>query len=417
MSKNKKEKLKEKDDIEEYFKEVKNRSFPIGVIFFLMFIILFGGVAYYYYVIDNPKNIFLNAINNTLNKIDYKEHDKLNYEFSLDTNITTSNKEYIDIVNIIEKIALSGVGGIDTVNKKNYSQITAYYQSEKLLNLTTYQENNNNLYLESNDLYDKVIKINTTTINEDNKKEENIDSSKNKDYIEKIVKAIKLIIKDTLMNATYQKKYVDLSNAKVKKITLLIDKTIMEDFYNRLLNNNDFLESYSKITGDSKADIEKGINKSIDELDDSVEKISLYLSVFENEFLMFEDIYQKERITITKENNQYEYKIYNDSIIEYQGFIKLEKINNEYDISLEFDDIKEEISVIFNLDLSLDYEKEVDSLEIKNVIEYEKITENDIDKIEKKLSKNNAFRTLSEDLTSLFESIDTTNTKEITPTA
>lgn len=418
MSKRKKEAFRERDEIEEYFSDVKKGNFPIGIIFFLLFIVLIGGVGYYYFVIDNPKNIFLNAISNTLEKINYQEQDKINYQFSLDTNINTTNKEYIDIVNLIEKFALTGKGSLDIKNKKNYSELTTYYQSEKLLNINTYYENDDYLYLESKDLFDKVIKIkNQTEESNDNKENNNKDLNIKLSDVEELVNSLKEILKDVLTNATYQKEYVDLSETKVKKVTLIIDKDLSEKFYNKLLDSNDFMKSYSKIMKIDISEAEKEIKDAINELDNEVEKVSLYLSIFENQFIMFEDIYKKERITITKENNTYTYKIYNDSIIEYQGYIEVEKTNNEYQISFECDDIKEEIGIVINLDLSLEYNKDVEVMDTEDALDYEKLTENDLAKIINNLSKNKTYTTLSEDLNSIIESYLLANQNNIHTTA
>ena len=371
-----------------------------------MFIALIGGVGYYYFVIDNPKNIFLSAVSNSLEKFNYQKQDKINYEFSLDTNINTTKKEYIDIVNILEKIALTGKGSLDLKDKKNYSELTTYYQSEKLLNINTYYENDNYLYFESKDLFDKVIKIKNETeeSNDKNDNDNNKDLSIKLSDIEQLVNSLKEILKDVLKNAAYQKEYVDLSETKVKKVTLIIDKELSEKFYNELLDSKEFMKSYSKIMGIDIYEAKKEIQDNINKLDNEVEKVSLYLTILDNKFIMFEDIYKKERITITKDNNAYNYKIYNDSIIEYQGYIELEKTNNEYQISFEYDDIKEEIGIVLNVDLSLDYNKDIEVMNTKDVLDYEKLTENDLNKIINNLSKNKAYTTLYEDLNSIIES-------------
>lgn len=418
MSKRKKEEFRERDEIEEYFSEVKNKSFPIGIVFFILLIALIGGLGYYYFVIDNPKNIFLSAVSNTLEKIDYKEQEKINYEFSLDTNINTTNKEYIDIVNLIEKIALTGKGSLDFKNKKNYSELTTYYQSEKLLSINTYYENDDSLYIESKELFDKAIKIkNEIEESNDNKENNNKDSNIKLSDIEELVNSLKGILKDVLTNATYQKEYVDLLGTKVKKVTLIIDRDLSENFYNKLLDSKDFMKSYSKIMGIEASEAEKEIEDAINELDNETEKVSLYLSILENEFIMFEDIYKKERITISKDNNTYNYKIYNDSIIEYQGYVEFEKTNNEYQISIEYDDIKEEIGIVLNLNLSLEYNEGIEVMDTKDAIDYEKLTENDLNKILDNLSKNKTFTTLSEDLNSLLEENTFTNQQGIQTTA
>lgn len=405
MSKRKKAAFRERDEIEEYFNDVKSRSFPIGIIFILLLIAIIGLGVYYYFIIDNPKNIFLSAVSNTLDKFNYQQQDKINYEFSLDTDINTTNKEYIDIVNLLEKIALNGKGSLDLKDKKNYSELTTYYQSEKLLSINTYYEDDEYLYLESKDLFDKVIKIkNVTEKSNDKQENDNNNSNIKLSDIAQLFNSLKEVFKDILTNATYQKEYVELSETKVKKVTLIIDKDLSENFYNKLLDSKDFMKSYSKVMEIDISEAEKEIKDTIDELDNEVEKVSLYLSILDNKFIMLEDIYKKERITVTKDNNTYNYKIYDDSIIEYQGCIEFEKTNNEYQISFEYDNIKEEIGIVLNLDLLLEYNQDIEAMDTKNALDYEKLNEKDLNKIMNNLSKNKAYTTLTEDVSLIIES-------------
>ena len=415
MSKRKKEAFRERDEIEEYFSEVKNRSFPTGIIFFLLLLALVGGVCYYYFVLDDPKNIFLSAVNSTLEQFSFQKEDKVNYEFSLDTNVDTTNKEYIDIVDIIEKIALTGKGSINFNKKINYSELTTYYKSDKLLSINTYYENDDYLYLKSNDLFDKTIKIKTETEQTDNK-DTTTNNVKLSD-VETLINTLKEILKNILNGATYKKEYVDLSGNKVKKVTLIIDKDLSEKFYNQLLDDNNFMESYSKVMNIDISEAKEKIKKLINDLDDEKEEVSLYLSIIKNEFIMYEDIHKKERVTISKDNNTYKYKLYEDSIVEYQGYFELEKNDNEYQISFEYDGIKEEINVTVNIDLLLEYNEDIEIMDTKDAVDSNKLSENDLNKIMNNLSKNKAYVTLSEDLSLALSRFLSTNQNNTYTTA
>ena len=84
---------KEKDEIEEYFSEIKNKNFPTWILFIILFILIIGGIGYYYFVIDSPKNIFLTIINNNLleNTSNKTNHKTVNYQIDF-------NKQVVDVI-------------------------------------------------------------------------------------------------------------------------------------------------------------------------------------------------------------------------------------------------------------------------------------------------------------------------------
>lgn len=391
-----KDEFKERDEIEEYFGEVKNRSFPTGIIFVFILLLIIGGLSYYYFIIDSPKNIFLTLLNNNL-KTNYISYEKINYEFNLDTNIETTNKKYLDTINIINNIAITGIGGADSNINKSYNKLNTFYKGEELLTLNTYSEFDKNIYLKSDELFDKVIKVslnNQTTEENKNNKDYNLDT----DNLEVLYNSLIDILKPLLNNANYEKEYTNLNDTLVKKITLLIDKSFKKDFYNSLLDNNDFLDSFSKIEGITKKELENTLTKEINNLDDDVEKISLCVSILENKFISLEIISDDNRVTIYKEDNTYNYKIYDDEIIEYLGYIEVTKTNNDYEISLSYEDIEKDLNIKLNLDLSLDYNKDIETMDIKNAIDYKSLTETDINKITTNINKNNNLTNLIMDI-------------------
>ena len=395
MSKTKKkDKFKERDEIEEYFAAVKNRSFPIGIIFIFILLLIIGGLSYYYFVIDSPKNIFLTVLNNL--KIDIELKEKINYEINFDTNIETTNKKYLDIVNIIDAIAIKGKGGIDLTINEIYTNLDTYYKGEKLLSFDGYSKLDKSIYIKSNELFDKVIKIDIENSNKENiNKEYNI----KKDNLEILTNSSIDILRMLLNNAKYKKEYTNLDNKLVKKVSITIDKQFKETFYQKILANNEFLNSLSKLEGISRNELEKNIQELIYELDNDVDSIILYVSIIDNQFIRLDIEEDDEKFVLIKENNIYNYKIYDEEIIKYQGTIEFNKVNKDYNISISHKDVEKDLNIKINLDLTFEYDKEINTLDIKDSINYKELNEKDITKINNNINKSNSIKTLIDDIT------------------
>ena len=394
-----KNEFRERDEIDEYFRDAKKRSFPTGIIFIILLLALCGGVAYYYFVIDSPKNIFLAAVNSIKTKANtYKQ---INYDFSLNPNITTNNKEYLDAIDIINNFYVTGKGGTDLSKKHNFIRINTFYRQKDLLSIDTYSEEPETYYIKyNNDIFDKIIKVNINDFEEtENSNKTSTDQKENLDNISKTLQNITI---KKLKEANYTKEYVDLNNTKVKQMTLIIDKKFVEDYCKELINDDSFMESLSQLEGITESELEENINKEISSIeDDYVEKLSLYLSIFENEFIMLELISSEERFTLNKEDDKYEYKYYNNSIIKYQGYISIEKDNNDYEITFSLDDIEENITIELDLELSLEYNQPIETIDTTGAVDYSKLSENDMNKMSENMLKNEAFKKLLEDIISV----------------
>lgn len=389
-----KDEFRERDEIEEYFAAVKNNHFPIGIIFIFILLLIIGGLSYYYFVIDSPKNIFLTVLNNL--KTDYQLKDKINYEVNLDTNIDSNNKKYIDAVNIINNIAIKGNGGIDLTINEIYSKLDTYYKGETLISLTGYSKLDKSIYLKSDELFDKIVKIETSKSQEENNnKEYNI----KKENLEILANSTMDILIPLLNTAKYKKEYINLDNKLVKTVSITLDKQFKENFYQSVLSNNEFLNSLSKLAGISREELEKSIEKTKKDLTNDITSITIFVSILDNKYIRLDIQDSKEKIIFTKENNKYDYKIYNEEIIKYQGTIEINKVNNDYDISILHKVVEKDLNIRINIDLALEYDKEIDKLDTKNTINYKELTENDINKITDNINKSNSIKTLIDDVT------------------
>ena len=389
---------KDKEEIDAYFKDVKRKGFPIKIFFFLLILLMFGGIGYYYFVIDSPHNILLTTAKNAFTsiKLENTEYNTINYNYELDINLLTNNKEYIDITNIINKFYLTGNLGIDKNKEETFVKLNAFYEQKTLLTIDGYYQNDDYVYLKLNNLFDKVIK---TKI----EKEEASSSEIDTEILQKMIKSTTAVMMDTLKKAEFKKEYTKLNDIIAKKITFTIDEELTKELYKNMLNNKEFMESYSELQGMTEQELKDSINEDINNLEDFTETTYLYVTPLKNEFLMIDIIENEERTVITKEKDEYNYKIYTDSIIEYQGYISFEKEDNSYEITFTSENIEEELSFEINLDLSYEYDKSIDSLDTENAIDSEQLTEEDGTKIAEKLIENDAFVNLVEDFASISE--------------
>ena len=117
------------------------------------------------------------------------------------------------------------------------------------------------------------------------------------------------------------------------------------------------------------------------------------------------------KVTIIKENNKYNYKIYNDSIIKYQGYVSIISNDNDYKINITYEDIEEELSFEINFNVSYEYDNDINSLDTTNTIDYEDLTEEDMNQIMLNLKSNNIMMSLIEDINNILSTnnIDSKN--------
>ena len=374
-----------------FFEEEKKSH--VGIVLLLILLILVSIGLVYYFIIDNPKTIFAITASKVLNNTD--KLSDLNLDYELDVNGTSKKEDTQKTFDIINKTKLTGTFGSIGDNKVLNGIIN--YKDNKLLdyNLQINSDDNPTIYFKSDDLYDKVIKYGLET-----KDTKNVDTN-TKDY-EQVVSSITDNLTKTLANAKYRKEITTLNGEKVKKVTLIVDEELITNFYNKLLQDDNFMNSYAKLNNITKEEVATKLNKSIAEAKNNDEKISLYVTILKNEFLRFEYSSVGDSLTITKNENRYIFEIINSYTVRYQGYIETKPINDKTDLVLSLSMIKEEV----NLDIHAIYKtiksEDLKLLDMTNVINYKDLTEEETSKIMTKLSENKTFMDLANDL-GLFE--------------
>ena len=403
--------FKQKDDTDAYFADAKKKGFPMWIIFVILFLAVIGGGVYYFFVIDTPQNIFKGLLNSKLFGITLEDYEQSTIDFEGNLKLMSSDEDMKQVFDIINKISVKGSVGEDYKNKTFFVNLEPSYESKKLLGINAYYENSN-IYLESKDLYDKVLKseLPEETVEMINQLFEN----ENKEDVETIISSLKKSLSSALENVQNKKEYVKLDKNYVKKVSILVEPQTLADVYKSLANDSDFLSSLSKLTETPQSDIKESLEDEIEYIEEYQEdyepiKISLYLSIITNKFYKAEIIDEEVMITVEQEDDVFSYKLYDeDDIIQLEGSFSLVKNNkNDYSLFYSIDVIEEQISMEFNIDYSVKYNEDIQKVATTDAIDINNLSDAEANKILTNISENENIKKFVEDISAIFSYITT----------
>lgn len=383
--------------MDDSFVEPKKKPIALIIIMILLVLII-AGCAIYYFVLDNPQKLFLKTYDNALSLIqngNTEEYEQYNYEYSIDLDIISNNQEEQYIYDILNDLTFSGNIGYSKTDNQGSIILNTLYKDNQLpsIQMLLELEENGNSYIYLKDLYSQVLKVESTS----EISEEDIDIN-SQDY-QIVLNSFTKAVRETLENAKYTKEYTKVDNENVKKITVDLDKKFKETVITKLLNDEKFIESYASIYGTTPEELTDSLNETLSNLNDDITKVSIYLSIFNNEFIKLEiDDGEKEQIELTKKENSYYFEYSENYTLVYQSDLTINKLTEEeIDISLNIDNLEEEISFKFNLNSKIDTTKGVDKLSTDNAVLIDDLTEDDIYEILLKLFENDGIMELLED--------------------
>lgn len=403
---------KQKDDTDAYFADAKKKGFPVWIIFVILLLAVIGGGVYYFMVIDTPQNIFKGLLDSKLFGIKLEAYEQSTIDFEGNVKLMSSDEDMKQVFDIINKISVKGSIGEDYKNKTFFVNLEPSYESKKLLGINAYYENSN-IYLESKDIYDKVLKseLPEETVEMINQLFEN----ENKEDVETIISSLKKSLSSALENVQNKKEYVKLDKNYVKKVSILVEPQTLADVYKSLANDSDFLSSLSKLTETPQSDIKESLedeieyNEDLEEGDYEPIKISLYLSIITNKFYKAEIIDEEVMITVEQEDDVFSYKLYDeDDIIQLEGSFSLVKNNkNDYSLFYSIDVIEEQISMEFNIDYSVKYNEDIQKVSTTDAIDINNLSDAEANKILTNISENENIKKFVEDISAIFSYMTT----------
>jgi len=317
-------------EIDDTFVEPKKRGLIGGIIMILLLIFVVGAGLNYFFILDSPKNIFLTISEKLLisDRINNEDIEMLDVDLSLSVNMMTDKLEYKTITSVVNSIKLNLKLRGNELKKEDYGNLVITYKNEDLFDFSFLTERDGNkIYGKLNNLLDKVILL---ELSEEDMKELENEELNEKDTEQDLL-SIMNATKSTLNAATYEKNYTKLNNEYVKKISLIIDKTFVEMLLTKLLQDNKFLDSYARLSDMTLEEVQDELNFAINDLEDNFKMIiSVYLSIFKNEFIKVELVDQEgNSLNFIKKDDKYSYEYIESYTLKYKGYIKVTESDNK----------------------------------------------------------------------------------------
>ena len=379
-------------------KEIRsaNRGSVAPVVVVILVIIALLGLAFfggkYYLASRNNIKIFMNDYFDKLEG-NIGKNNSTSGSLSLSVNGDTTGSDG-KIFKILNNLDFSMDYGIDTKENITNIDISTNYYGDKLININTYIEGNN-VYLSLGDLYSKYIKLN-------NSKEDNSDkkSMTNEDY-EVIINSIGTAISESLKEEYFTKSWVKVDGKNVNKVELSLNnnniKIINENIINNLKSNNDFIDSFGKLTNKKTMEVKELLDKEVEEVNNREyknTKISLYTKI--TKFVKLEVIYGEDKAVIKRTDKGYDFTITdNENSNTYNGTIIVKNNNDSTSYNIN---VKDSNDLEIKISNTINNTTKVDKKDVSNSVLFEDITDKEYKDIKNKISDNKAFKKIYEDI-------------------
>lgn len=392
-----------KIDSDSLYNPKKKRKLGIVIAVFLI-LVLIGGIVWYVFI--GSKNIFKLAIDSSFN---YLTNNIINYKtvngtFSIDIDGSASDSASDDMFKILNKLELSGNYGIDYKNKLIDLSLKSKYDGNELVDADIYMENGNG-YIYLADIYDKYVKA---PIDDYDDMFSNID--KQDDY-KILLNSIKIAILDALKDNYFTSTKEKVDGKQLKKTTLKLDHdnymAIRKDVCNKLANDTDFLNSYSKVSGDTVAEIKESLKNDISDDSDFEEvSISIYTTILTMKAVRIEIEKFDNQIIVNENGDKYSFKLVDDKKTVYDGEISVngKKDNMTYNIRINDKENNSSIKVIFNN--AVKYNGKVDKKDVSNSVNIDSMTSDEVFGIYSNLLGSAGIKELYQDISNFMNSID-----------
>ena len=266
----------------------KKKGKIILIIVLLVIAVAIGLYFGYQRLAVNPKSVFTSAINSTYDLVDGYLDKNLNRTFSLDPlkdafvlNADLELKGIGEEVKALDGYALDLALGVNYPAKTLNLDLDANYNEEAFINLfLSYL--NGRAYLNSDDIYDKVLDLGVANF------DVNFTNDINLNYDD--VHIILSCLKDLFINSLDEDKFrvdneaITINDRKIdsKKITYVLDKSNLERtikyMQKEMVSNNELLTALSSISGLSTSDIKELLKGEIDLSDAPYMEFNLYVN-------------------------------------------------------------------------------------------------------------------------------------------
>ena len=388
-------------------KSKKNDYGVLAVVALITVFLLVGIGGLFYYKLSNSKNRFRVLIENV---VEYLEENTLKDKpkslqgvLTLGVNGKSTDEDEQQLMEILNKIDLSFLYGVDYATKRMNFEMKSSYDKKELLNSSFYMESGNG-YLYLDNLYDKNIKVPIEQY--DSFFKLNLSS----DY-RTIYDSIEKVLIRSLKDDYFEKDYVTIDSKKVLKTTLVLNhknyQEMKKNVFHDLVLDDSFLKSLSNVTDKKVSVLKKKLNK-IAISEDDYKEMDIVLYTKNDKFLKLELVFGGEKITIQREErDKYSYSYDEHSQVVYDGVVQASrKKDSSVQSTFLINDRKKGVSVQLMMTSSYEVNKKIEKKNVSNSILYTDVTEEEKNQIYSKVLENEGMKNLIQEFSRLGNKIN-----------
>lgn len=388
-------------------KSKKNDYGVLAVVALITVFLLVGIGGLFYYKLSNSKNRFRVLIENV---VEYLEENTLKDKpkslqgvLTLGVNGKSTDEDEQQLMEILNKIDLSFLYGVDYATKRMNFEMKSSYDKKELLNSSFYMESGNG-YLYLDNLYDKNIKVPIEQY--DSFFKLNLSS----DY-RTIYDSIEKVLIRSLKDDYFEKDYVTIDSKKVLKTTLVLNhknyQEMKKNVFHDLVLDDSFLTSLSNVTDKKVSVLKKKLNK-IASSEDDYKEMDIVLYTKNDKFLKLELVFGGEKITIQREErDKYSYSYDEHSQVVYDGVVQASrKKDSSVQSTFLINDRKKGGSVQLMMTSSYEVNKKIEKKNVSNSILYTDVTEEEKNQIYSKVLENEGMKNLIQEFSRLGNKIN-----------
>lgn len=335
---------------------------------------------------SNPKNIYINLVNNTFDSIIVKDEENIKLKYNLSVSVESSEIDD-DTVNLLNSLKLSGIGYLTKKDKYAVYNAKISNSDGNLFDITmSYKDKN--VYFDLGDLFDKNIRVELDSENSD--KIDEMFKNYNVESYKKIVN----VFRNAFLNAigdeviVQESEVININNKELKvnnnklEINNINYSDIRDKFVDYLISSDDFINNVMELTNQTKQEVLERID-SIDKNLSSDESIviNVYTDGLMNKFVSIKCIYINSDEEVTFSYNDSEFKISSNG-----GLVSI-KEESENNYSFEVIEIEDDLKIGIKGNFGLSYE-EYSMPNTDNSVLVTDLTESDLSLIMDNLSKN-----------------------------
>ena len=360
--------------------QVKKSKKGLLTVLAVIVIAILAGVAYYFLRPISPKDAFVSKINAVIDNSSQKyitEGEIANSTITLKGNIQTDNEEVKQITQHINQGKIMVNVQADTKLKKASLSADIDYQNQNILSGKVFFQNDDNIYVYVQDLFDKYFKFDLKEIlGEDEQlnrfKQILSGTLSEKVQLSKANNILKNAISENLKDEYFSKEAVDGSQKNTIKLTVSELKQIVKKVATSLKDNQDYLKCFEKAdeVKNSLEDLIQEIDNSTNDYDNYIIEISIYTK------------------GIVKSFEKLEVKILNVEEVIVKATVTGEKIDNETKkFIIETDNIKDFGKATIEIEVKNTKNTDLENVDVSNSININEMSTQDAIKLYTNLTK------------------------------